>query len=126
MDDVESVETMREGVKRLKAGKEGVTAKAVSFDGWVDEYMEEIEAESDSTPTDRIEGRDGQTVQVIHGLLGDHGQKRGNKAIAFEDVDSKFLADWKRWRADDIKVGNRVVKAQTVVRQTTSRPSKCG
>ena len=118
MDDVElSVETMREGVKRLKAGKDGVTAKAVSFHQWVDEFMEEIKAGKRFT-TDGTALKEGtiKRYRVVHGLLGEFkAQKRGGKAIAFEDVDSKFLADWKRWRADDITVGNRVLRKGVTV-----------
>lgn len=112
-DGVElSVESMREGIKRLKEEKDPIPKKDLSFDEWVDEYMEEIEGGKRFTPNGTAL-KDGTIARykVIHGLLSEFkAQKRGGKPIQFEDVDVKFLADWKRWRADDIMVGNRVMR----------------
>lgn len=112
-DGVElSIEAMKEGMKRLKDGKVGASAKQRSFDQWVDEFMMELEqgkrfgangkALSDGTK---------KRYRVIHALLNDFKREnRSNRRIEFADVNVQFINDWKRWRADGVKVGRKVIR----------------
>lgn len=111
--DVELTATsLREAYKRQKQGKEGLTEKALSFDQWVDEFMEQLEK-------GKRFGSSGKALsigtvkryRVVHELLtAFRVEKRAGKRVEFDDVDVKFINDWKRWRADGKKIGRKVVR----------------
>ncbi|MBT6163689.1 MAG: tyrosine-type recombinase/integrase [Crocinitomicaceae bacterium] len=101
-DGVElSVEAMRDGVKRMKEGKVGVAEKVLSFNQWVDEFIEETERGERTNQMGRqIDGRTVQKYRTTQKMLDAFSKRVWGRVIRFDEIDEKFVGQWAKFRSE--------------------------
>ena len=101
-DGVElSVDSMRKAVKRMKDGKVGVAENVLSFNQWVDEFIEETERGERTNQMGRqIDGRTVQKYRTTQKMLGAFSKRVWGRVIRFDEIDEKFVGQWAKFRAE--------------------------
>ena len=101
-DGVElSVEAMRDGVKRMKEGKVGVAEKVLTFNQWVDEFIEETERGERTNQMGRqIDRRTVQKYRTTQKMLDAFSKRVWGRVIRFEEIDEKFVGQWAKFRSE--------------------------
>ena len=101
-DGVElSVEAMRDGVKRMKEGKVGVAEKVLTFNQWVDEFIEETERGERTNQMGRqIDRRTVQKYRTTQKMLGAFSKRVWGRVIRFDEIDEKFVGQWAKFRSE--------------------------
>lgn len=101
-DGVElSVEAMRDGVKRMKEGKVGVAEKVLTFNQWVDEFIEETERGERTNQMGRqIDRRTVQKYRTTQKMLDAFSKRVWGRVIRFDEIDEKFVGQWAKFRSE--------------------------
>ena len=101
-DGVElSVDSMRKAVKRMKDGKVGVAEKVLTFNQWVDEFIEETERGERTNQMGRqIDGRTVQKYRTTQKMLDAFSKRVWGRVIRFDEIDEKFVGQWAKFRSE--------------------------
>ena len=101
-DGVElSVDSMRKAVKRMKDGKVGVAEKVLTFNQWVDEFIEETERGERTNQMGRqIDRRTVQKYRTTQKMLDAFSKRVWGRVIRFEEIDEKFVGQWAKFRSE--------------------------
>ena len=96
-----TVDSLRDGVKRMREGKQGVAEKVLKFNEWVDGFIEE---------TERGERTNSQGRQIAAGTIAKYrstkkmldafSKRVWGRAIRFEEIDEKFVGQWAKFRSE--------------------------
>lgn len=102
-------------------GKNDKVAKGATLNEWVDALMGQVESGKRFTPngTALTEGAI-KRYRVVQKLVQAYSkEKNRGQDLSFESIDTRFVNEWKRWRADGATVGrivNRPPVSSNVIR----------
>lgn len=104
-DGVElSVEAMRDGVKRMKEGKQGVAEKVLTFNQWVDEFIKETErGERMNQKGFAIDQRTVQKYRTVQKMLDRFSKRVWGRPIRFDELNDVFVGKYTKFRAEGDK-----------------------
>ena len=113
-DGVElSVESMRDGVKRMRDGKAGVAEKVLTFNLWVDEYIKEMErGERLNSKGQQITETTIKKHRTVQKQLLAFTKKVWGRPIRFDEIDQRFVEKYQTFR------GKQGVGVNTIAKDT--------
>lgn len=118
-DGVElSVEAMREGVRRMKEGKQGVAEKVLTFNQWVDEFIKETErGERMNQKGFAIDQRTVQKYRTVQKVLDRFSKKVWGRPIRFDELNDVFVGKYTKFRSEgDRAAGIKGVGVNTIAK----------
>jgi integrase len=118
-DGVElSVEAMREGVKRMKEGKQGVAEKVLTFNQWVDEFIKETErGERTNQKGFAINRATVQKYRTVQKVLDRFSKKVWGRPIRFDELNDVFVGKYTKFRSEgDKTAGIKGVGINTIAK----------
>ncbi|MDG2245423.1 MAG: phage integrase SAM-like domain-containing protein, partial [Flavobacteriales bacterium] len=93
--------TFKDAIKRHKDGKEGVSEATLTFNQWVKEFIKET---ADGQRTNQlglpIGHRTVQKYNTVKKHLDAFSKKVWGREIRFEEIDSRLLEQYKKYRGD--------------------------
>ena len=118
IDEIEvTPENFKDAVRRLKEGKEGITESVLTFNQWVKEFIKET---ADGQRTNQlglpIGHRTVQKYNTVKKHLDAFSKKVWGREIRFEEIDSRFLEQYKKFRGDQGLGVNTIAKDQAVLK----------
>lgn len=118
-DGVElTVESLREGVKRMKAGKQGVAEKVLTFNQWVDEFIKETErGERTNQKGFAIDRATVQKYRTVQKVLDRFSKKVWGRPIRFDELNDVFVGKYTKFRSEgDKAAGIKGVGINTIAK----------
>ena len=96
-----TVESLRDGVKRMRDGKVRVAEKVLTFNQWVDEFIQETERGERTNQMGRqIDRRTVQKYRTTQKMLDAFSKRVWGRVIRFDEIDQKFVGQWSKFRSD--------------------------
>ena len=109
--------TFKDAINRFKEGKEGVSEATLTFNQWVTEFIKETE---DGKRTNQmgfpISFRTVQKYRTVKKHLDAFSKKVWKREVRFEEIDSRFLEQFKKFRGDQGLGVNSIAKDQAVIK----------
>tara|TARA_Y100000401_G_scaffold52263_1_gene41018 strand:+ start:394 stop:1719 length:1326 start_codon:yes stop_codon:yes gene_type:complete len=109
--------TFKDAIKRFKEGKEGVSEATLTFNQWVKEFIKET---ADGKRTNQmglpIGNRTVQKYNTVKKHLDMFSKKVWKREVRFEEIDSRFLEQYKKFRGDQGLGINTIAKDQAVIK----------
>lgn len=107
----------KDAVKRMKEGKEGITETTLTFNQWVKEFIQETEEGKRTNQMGLpIDHRTVQKYRTVKKQLDLFAQRVWGREIRFDEIDSKFLDAFKKFRGDQGLGVNTIAKDQAVLK----------
>lgn len=109
--------SFKDAIKRWKDGKEGVSEATLTFNQWVKEFIEETEkGERTNQIGLPIGPRTVQKYKTVKKQLDRFSKQVWGREIRFEDVNSKLLDSYKKFRGEQGLGVNTIAKDQAVLK----------
>ena len=101
-DNVElSVDSMRDGIKRMKEGKVGVAEKVLTFNQWVDEFIQETErGERTNSQGRQIGAITVAKYRTTQKVLDMFSKRVWGRPIQFDELDARFVGLFAKFRGE--------------------------
>jgi integrase len=101
-DNVElSVDSMRDGIKRIKEGKVGVAEKVLTFNQWVDEFIQETErGERTNSQGRQIGAISVAKYRTTQKVLDMFSKRVWGRPIQFDELDARFVGLFAKFRGE--------------------------
>ena len=101
-DNVElSVDSMRDGIKRIKEGKVGVAKKVLTFNQWVDEFIQETErGERTNSQGRQIGAITVAKYRTTQKVLDMFSKRVWGRPIQFDELDARFVGLFAKFRGE--------------------------
>ena len=101
-DNVElSVDSMRDGIKRIKEGKVGVAEKVLTFNQWVDEFIQETErGERTNSQGRQIGAITVAKYRTTQKVLDMFSKRVWGRPIQFDELDARFVGLFAKFRGE--------------------------
>ena len=109
--------TFKDAIKRHKEGKEGVSEASLTFNQWVQEFIKETASGQRTNQMGLPIGtRTVQKYNTVKKHLDMFSKKVWGREIRFEEIDSRFLEQYKKFRGDQGLGINTIAKDQAVLK----------
>ena len=109
--------TFKDAIKRHKDGKEGVSEATLTFNQWVKEFIKETASGQRTNQLGLPIGqRTVQKYNTVKKHLDAFSKKVWGREIRFEEIDSRFLEQYKKYRGDQGLGVNTIAKDQAVLK----------
>lgn len=117
-DGVElTADALRDGVKRMRDGKVGVAEKVLTFNQWVDEFIEETaNGHRTNQQGQVISERTVKKYRTVQRQLHEFIRKVWGRPIRFDEIDERFLNAYTKFRRDQGLGINTIAKDTAVLK----------